>query len=108
MKTLVAVITVVGAILLVWYIACIPMNMHEATLKAERAGLEVVPPKARERRALSGIQLARDNPGLWSQAYVQDRPRLPAPHQIAQEIWKTTGAMVMRGRAFSKRSLINR
>ncbi|MEM9604163.1 MAG: ABC transporter permease subunit [Pseudomonadota bacterium] len=106
MRTLVAILTVVGAILAVWYVAAIPMNMHEATLKAERAGVAVVPPTARERRALSGLQLARDNPSLWSQAYVQDRPRLPAPHQIVQEIWKTTGAMVLRGRAFSKRSLI--
>ena len=106
MKNLTAVLTVLGAILVVWYAACVPMNMHEATLKAERAGLEVVPPKAKERRQLGGIKLALDNPSLWGQAYAQDRPRLPAPHQIAQEIWKTTGAMVLRGRAFSKRSLI--
>jgi len=36
----------------------------------------------------------------------QEKPRLPAPHQVIAEIWKTTGAMVQRGRAFSKRSLI--
>ncbi|MEL6437298.1 MAG: ABC transporter permease, partial [Pseudomonadota bacterium] len=36
----------------------------------------------------------------------QERPVLPAPHQVAQEIWKTTGEMAAKGRPFSKRSLI--
>ncbi|MDO5756095.1 MAG: ABC transporter permease subunit, partial [Rhodobacterales bacterium] len=38
----------------------------------------------------------------WS----QQKPKLPVPHQVAIEIWDTTGAMVLAGRGFSKRSLI--
>ena len=29
-------------------------------------------------------------------------PRLPTPTQVGQELWKTTGEMVLRGRALSK------
>ncbi|MCE8421130.1 hypothetical protein LZ190_21075 [Rhodovulum sulfidophilum] len=38
----------------------------------------------------------------------QERPKLPAPHQVGAEFWKTTGAMALEGGGFSKRSLIYR
>ena len=38
--------------------------------------------------------------------YALERPRLPTPQQVGQELWKTTGEMALRGRAMSKRSLI--
>lgn len=56
-------------ILLVWYIAAIPMNWVVAGPKIEAAG-----------GGLSNI-LAFS----WNEA----RPVLPAPHQIAQELWKS-------------------
>jgi NitT/TauT family transport system permease protein len=43
---------------------------------------------------------------LVSITMAQERPVLPAPHQVAQELWKTTGAMALKGKPFSKRSLI--
>ncbi|WP_281967629.1 ABC transporter permease [Roseovarius nanhaiticus] len=82
------ILTVVAAILAFWYLAAIPLNAPWAYDKAQRAGIE-----------LSASDLVADT---WS----QDKPKLPAPHQVAVEIWDTTGAMVLKGRGFSKRSLI--
>lgn len=88
MKSLFPILSVVAVIVAVWYAAAIGMNAKWATDKATRAQIE-----------LSVSDLVIDT---WS----QDRPRLPAPHQIATELWKTTGAMALNGKAFSKRSLI--
>ena len=52
------------------------------------------------------VALAMKNPQLWGEVYAQDRPQLPAPHQVGAELWKTTVGMVQKGRALSKRSLI--
>ena len=41
-----------------------------------------------------------------SAGYDLKRPRLPTPTQVGEELWKTTGAMVAKGRTWSKRSLI--
>ncbi|WP_137700875.1 ABC transporter permease [Marimonas lutisalis] len=106
MKSALSVLTVVAAIIGIWYLACIPMNMHEAVQQAERAGAEVTPAKAIDRLQMGGIALALKNPGLVGGAFGQERPRLPSPEQVAAELWKTTGAMAANGRAFSKRSLI--
>ncbi len=105
-KSALSVLTVVAAIIGIWYLACIPMNMHEAVQQAERAGAEVTPAKAIDRLQMGGIALALKNPGLVGGAFGQERPRLPSPEQVAAELWKTTGAMAANGRAFSKRSLI--
>ncbi|MEL6451234.1 MAG: ABC transporter permease [Pseudomonadota bacterium] len=88
MRSVVPVLTVVGAIFVLWYLAAIWLNAAWAYDKATRAGV-----------TLSASELVADT---WA----QDKPKLPAPHQVGAEIWKTTGAMVAKGRAFSKRSLI--
>ncbi|WP_204355310.1 ABC transporter permease [Roseovarius amoyensis] len=87
MRSVFPVLTVVVVIFIAWYAGAIALNARWADDKAERAGVE-----------LSLTELVADT---WS----QDKPKLPAPHQVAAEIWKTTGAMVAKGRGFSKRSL---
>ncbi len=106
MRNLLSILTVVAAIIGLWYAACIPMNMHEATQQAQRAGTEVTPATASERLQLGGIALAVKNPTLWPGSFGQDRPRLPSPDQVMTELWNTTGAMALSGRAMSKRSLV--
>ena len=88
MRSVFPVITVATALFLLWYVAAAALNAPWAHDKAKRAGIE-----------LSFGELVSDT---WS----QEKPKLPAPHQIGAEMWKTTGAMVQRGRAFSKRSLL--
>ncbi len=87
-KSLFPILTVVAAIFVIWYGASVGLNMAWAKDQATRAGTD---PSFSELVA-----------NTWSQT----KPKLPAPHQVAAEIWKTTGEMVLKGRAFSKRSLI--
>lgn len=88
MRSILPVLTVLSVILTVWYAAAVWMNSTWTIQQAERAGTE-----------LSTVEIAKASFG-------QDRPKLPMPHQVGQEMWKTTGAMVLKGKAFSKRSLI--
>jgi NitT/TauT family transport system permease protein len=78
------VLTVVGLLLVVWYAAAIWLNADWAYDKARRAG-EVV----------TTTSLIKDT---WA----QDKPKLPAPHQVVAEIWRTT----VEKKITSKRSLI--
>ncbi|WP_375262057.1 ABC transporter permease [Palleronia sp.] len=97
------VLTVVVALLALWYAACIPMNAAQSVLAASRAGIAVSPESPRDRREMSGVALALANPGLAvTGAFEQDRPRLPAPHQVAVELWNTTAVVS----PLSNRSLI--
>ena len=89
-----------------WYVACVPMNIKEALTQAERAGAVIDPATAVARRDAGAVGLVIRNPDHMAATFNQERPRLPAPHQVGQELWKTTGDMVLRGRAFSKRSLL--
>ncbi|KIT16945.1 ABC transporter permease [Jannaschia aquimarina] len=90
-RTVAPVVTVVAALIALWYVACIPMNAQESLLAAERAGAEVTPATAAERRGVGGVSLAIANPAAaLSGALGQERPRLPAPHQIVAELWQTT------------------
>lgn len=102
MKSLLSILTVVAAIIALWYAACVPMNMHAAVTTAERAGAAVTPAEAAVRRDMGGLSLTLKNPGLIGDTFAQDRPRLPAPHQVAAELWDTTAMK----RITSKRSLI--
>ncbi len=88
MRNVLPILTVVVAIFALWYAGAVMLNAPWAKDKATRAGIE-----------LSFPQLVADT---WS----QQKPKLPAPHQVGEEIWKTTGAMILKGRGFSKRSLI--
>ncbi len=82
------VLTVVLAIIALWYAGAIALNAPWAYDKATRTGEQ-----------LTVTTLIADT---WT----QDKPRLPTPDQVVREIWKTTGAMVLKGRGWSKRSLI--
>ncbi|WP_299859269.1 ABC transporter permease [uncultured Roseobacter sp.] len=78
------VLSVVLAIFLLWYIAAIFLNAAWAHDKATRSG-----------EVLTTQTLVADT---WS----QEKPKLPAPHQVGAEIWKTT----VEKKVTSKRSLI--
>lgn len=96
------VVTVVAVLVAVWYAACVPMNIHAALTAAERAGVTVSPPGAAARRDLGGLGLALQNTQVWAETWAQERPRLPAPHQVTVELWETT----VEKKVTSKRSLV--
>lgn len=83
-QSLIPVLTVVVAIITLWYAAAVWLNAPWAYDKAQRAGVE-----------LSVSDVVVDT---WS----QKKPKLPAPHQVTREIWKTT----VKKKITSKRSLI--
>ncbi len=66
------VLVVVAAILVLWYVGAVLLNAPWALDQAGRDGVE-----------LSGRALIADT---WS----QDRPKLPAPHQVVVELWNST------------------
>ena len=96
------VLTVVAAIIALWYAAVIPMNIKDALTQAERGGAVVVPEGAAVRRDISAYQLVIDNSFAVPATYGLDRPRLPAPHQVVVELWDST----FERRVTSKRSLV--
>ncbi len=103
MRSVLPILAVVAVILVAWYAACVPMNIKGVLTEAERAGAEVVPPGAAERRDMSEIGLVAQNGFAIPATWAQERPRLPAPHQVAVELWDTT---VMK-KITSKRSLVH-
>ena len=109
----VPILTVVAVILAVWYVAVVPMNVKEVLTQAERAGAVIVPPSAAERRDAGRLGLVFRNMEHLGASWSMDRARLPAPHQVAGELWKstwveeTTGRRgIVRSGSFSNRSLI--
>ncbi|WP_121061966.1 ABC transporter permease [Chachezhania antarctica] len=102
MKSLLAILSVVLVILAIWYVAAVPMNIAGSLTQAERGGMEVNPPGAAERRDISGWVLAANNPQAIPLTWAEKRPVLPAPHQVAVELWETT---VLK-KVTSKRSLV--
>jgi NitT/TauT family transport system permease protein len=79
------VLTVIAVVVAVWYAAAVWMNAPWARDQAARAGA-----------TLTTAQLV-------AQTMAQERPVLPAPHQVAQELWRTTAEQ----RITSKRSLVH-
>ncbi|MEM9425987.1 MAG: ABC transporter permease subunit [Pseudomonadota bacterium] len=106
MKRFLPVLAVLMVLVAIWYAAVAPMNIRQSLDIAERGGVAVVPEGARVRSETSVWELMANNPGEIAGGYALDRPRLPTPVQVGQELWKTTGEMALRGRALSKRSLI--
>lgn len=106
MRNLLPILTVLGSILVLWYLSVAPMNIRVALDQAERAGADIVPEGSVARRAVPAWRLMADNRDHVRAGYQLDRPRLPTPAQVGQEFWKTTGEMALKGRAWSKRSLI--
>ncbi|SFR52209.1 NitT/TauT family transport system permease protein [Yoonia tamlensis] len=102
MKSILPVLTIIGAILLLWVLAVIPMNMHLTADQAQRDGLVVSPDTPNARQEYSGFGLTLRNPALITATFVQERPRLPSPHQVAVEMWNT----IVLQKISSKRSLV--
>jgi len=84
MKQALPVVTVVAVILACWYLACIPLNAAWTRDQAARAETTVTFQQ------------------VVAASYNQERPVLPAPHQVVQELWNTT---VMKA-VTSKKSLV--
>ncbi|MEM6275752.1 MAG: ABC transporter permease subunit [Pseudomonadota bacterium] len=105
MRSVLPVLAVLAVIVGLWYAAVAPMNIRGALDQAERAGAVITPEGSFPRFDVSVWRLMRDNPEHVMLGYTLDRPRLPTPAQVGAELWKTTGEMALRGRAFSKRSL---
>lgn len=106
MRSVVPVLAVLAALLVIWWLAVAPTNIRVALDQAERSGAEVVPEGSVVRREVSVWRLMAQNRAQVGIGYSLERPRLPTPAQVGAEFWKSTGAMVMRGRTWSKRSLI--
>ncbi len=83
-RSLVPVATVVAAIVAIWYLSAVALNMAWERDQAARAGTEVA--------FLDRV----------AGTMAQERPVLPAPHQVVVEIWETTAEKKIT----SKRSLV--
>jgi NitT/TauT family transport system permease protein len=83
-KTIFPIAVISVCILIVWYGFSIILNSSWAFDKAERNKVQ-----------LTFIELVDDT---WS----QKKPKLPAPHQVGQEMWKT----IFYKKVTSKRSLV--
>ncbi len=106
MRSVLPVLLMLVALACIWMAAVAPMNIRTSLDMAERGGAAIVPEGSVERRSVSVWRLMLDNRAHVAAGYSLDRPRLPTPTQVGKELWKTTGAMVQRGRTWSKRSLI--
>ncbi|MCG6904022.1 MAG: ABC transporter permease [Rhodobacter sp.] len=102
MNRILPILSVVTAIIAFWYAAVVPMNIHGVLDQAERDGVVVVPGTAKARRDFASLGLVMLNPGQAAKSWMQERPRLPAPHQVAIELWQTT----VEKKVTSKRSLV--
>ena len=84
MRSFFPVLVVGTAILTIWYICAFTLNSAWTRDQAARAGIEI------------GFA------DVLADTMSQERPRLPAPHQVAEELWKTT----VEKKVTSKRSLV--
>lgn len=84
MRRVLPVLTVLSAIVLVWYLAAVALNAPWARDQAARAGAVLTAPE------------------LAAATMVQERPVLPAPHQVAKGFWDG----VFGQKITSKRSLV--
>ena len=84
MRAVLPIFTVLLAIILIWYAAAVKLNAAWTYDQAGRAGVEV-----------SFAEVVRDTMG-------QDRPVLPAPHQVAVGLWEGVAGQAIT----SKRSLV--
>lgn len=102
MSKVLPVLAVVASIFTLWYAAVPFMNVKETLTGLERAGATVVPDNPIARRDASAVVLVFRNSFAIPATYAQERPRLPAPHQVAQDLWDT----VVLKKVTSKRSLV--
>lgn len=83
-STFVAIVVVTAAIVAIWYLGAIALNATAQDFADERAGV------------------TRDWPDFIKATWSQEKPRLPAPHQVAEEVYNTTFLVPPT----SKRSLV--
>lgn len=102
MKSILPVLTVIGAVLLFWVVAVVPMNVHLVADQAQRDGIELSPDEPAARQDVSAIGLALRNPQIIPLTYTFVRPNLPSPHQVAGELYST----VIDQKITSRRSLV--
>lgn len=103
MKALWPPLAIVLVILCLWIAAVVPMNIHLTADQAARQDIVVSPDTPAERKALSGLTLALQNPDIWGMTYTLDRPNLPSPHQVGAELYKTVFTVAPT----SRRSLLH-
>ena len=84
MRNIFPILTVVVALLALWYIAVVPMNSTRAIEQAARSDI-----------TLGTADLIRATMDM-------ERPRLPSPHQVFAELWDST----VEKKFTSKRSLV--
>ena len=96
------IIVVIAGLLAIWYAAVVPMNIKMALTAAERSGIAVAPVGAKERSDRSAMLLVVQNTFAVKETFALERPRLPAPHQVAAELWNST----VNKKITSKRSLV--
>ena len=101
------------AILAIWYVACVPMNVRDVLTQAERDGMAVTPDSATARQEAGTLALILANTGALGGSWSVERPRLPSPHQVVIELYDSTiGEEVFSRRGivqsgeFSNRSLV--
>lgn len=85
------ILAVLVLILGLWYLAVPLANIQWEVDQAARAGTPTNPAGALG-AVLPQTALVLANTDLIPATYAQDRPVLPAPHQIVAELWKTTVA----------------
>ena len=102
MSRVLPIAAVVAAIIAIWYAAAVPMNIQGVLDQAERDGVAVTPATPKARREFASVALVMLNPAHATETWAQERPRLPAPHQVAVELWQTT----VEKKITSKRSLV--
>lgn len=84
MRKIIPVLTVVSVIVVFWYLAAMWLNAEWTLAQAARADISL------------------DFMDVIADTLQQDRPKLPAPHQLAAELWQTT----VNKKITSKRSLV--
>ena len=84
MKSVLPVLTVLAAILVIWYVAVVGLNMNWARQQLDREGATAT------------------FPALVANTMAQERPVLPAPHQVAKGLWDGIAGQKIT----SKRSLV--
>lgn len=83
-QSVVPVLTVIVAIIGLWYVAALFMNHSMVVAEAQLKGLAFTPS------------------ATWLRSWALDKPLLPAPHQVIAELWRSTAGLSVT----SKRSLV--
>lgn len=84
------VLAVIIGLFVIWYLACVPMNIRDTLTAAAREGVVITPEAATERQEIGILRLMRDNSHALGGSWSLERPRLPAPQQVLSELKAST------------------